>query len=280
MKHEAISDRREVVKMLYGLGLSYQEVANALNDSVSAIINDVKKLGGADAFPGHVSVQTPEIKTLNFQAALVAYIELRPSRKKCPLGAQALGRYLGIREAEIFACGIATAMNVLLRPQYPPERRSYHILLRAIFGDRAGAWESDIPVHPNDGVLLDYLEAVRDKKVPLPTREDFGSEIAKFLVANDRPYIAPIWEGDEMYREIDRWITLSLTERQATVIQMRFAIGYDRMHKFDEIGMRYDLARERIRQIEAKALRDLRENVDASKFGRYIWCREYETAGS
>ena len=49
-----------------------------------------------------------------------------------------------------------------------------------------------------------------------------------------------------------------LTPRQEKVIRPRFGIGCEREHTLEEIGQEFDLTRERIRQIEAKALRHLR----------------------
>ena len=50
----------------------------------------------------------------------------------------------------------------------------------------------------------------------------------------------------------------SLTEREAKVLQMRFGIGMNTDHTLEEVGKQFDVTRERIRQIEAKALRKLR----------------------
>ncbi len=53
----------------------------------------------------------------------------------------------------------------------------------------------------------------------------------------------------------------SLTEREAKVMQMRFGIGMNTNHTLEEIGKQFGVTRERIRQIEAKALRKLRHPV-------------------
>ena len=50
----------------------------------------------------------------------------------------------------------------------------------------------------------------------------------------------------------------SLTDREAKVLQMRFGIGMNTDHTLEEVGKQFDVTRERIRQIEAKALRKLR----------------------
>jgi RNA polymerase primary sigma factor len=58
--------------------------------------------------------------------------------------------------------------------------------------------------------------------------------------------------------EITRQVLKSLTPREEKVLRMRFGIGERRDHTLEEIGQDFDVTRERIRQIEAKALRKLR----------------------
>ena len=50
----------------------------------------------------------------------------------------------------------------------------------------------------------------------------------------------------------------SLTQREAKVLRMRFGIEMNTDHTLEEVGKQFDVTRERIRQIEAKALRKLR----------------------
>jgi len=53
-------------------------------------------------------------------------------------------------------------------------------------------------------------------------------------------------------------ILSTLTQREAKVLRMRFGIGMNTDHTLEEVGKQFDVTRERIRQIEAKALRKLR----------------------
>ena len=53
-------------------------------------------------------------------------------------------------------------------------------------------------------------------------------------------------------------ILKTLSPKEETVIRLRFGIGCEREHTLEEIGQEFDVTRERIRQIEAKALRQLR----------------------
>jgi len=55
----------------------------------------------------------------------------------------------------------------------------------------------------------------------------------------------------------------SLTQREAKVLRMRFGIEMNTDHTLEEVGKQFDVTRERIRQIEAKALRKLRHPTRA-----------------
>ena len=62
----------------------------------------------------------------------------------------------------------------------------------------------------------------------------------------------------EGLREATKDILGGLTAREAKVLRMRFGIDMNTAHTLEEVGKQFDVTRERIRQIEAKALRKLR----------------------
>ena len=62
----------------------------------------------------------------------------------------------------------------------------------------------------------------------------------------------------------------SLTEREAKVIRMRFGIGMNNAHTLEEVGKQFDVTRERIRQIEAKALRKMRHPTRSERLRSYL----------
>lgn len=65
-------------------------------------------------------------------------------------------------------------------------------------------------------------------------------------------------------------IISTLTEREQKIIRLRFGIGGGRPHTLEEVGAEFDVTRERIRQIEAKALNKLRKNKDTKKLHEYL----------
>ena len=58
----------------------------------------------------------------------------------------------------------------------------------------------------------------------------------------------------------------TLTPREEAVIRLRFGLHDGRCHTLEEVGTEFNVTRERIRQIEAKALRKLRHPVRSNKF--------------
>ncbi len=65
-------------------------------------------------------------------------------------------------------------------------------------------------------------------------------------------------------------ILATLSDREQKIIKMRFGIGGDRPHTLEEVGAEFSVTRERIRQIEAKALSKLRKHKDTKKLHEYL----------
>jgi RNA polymerase primary sigma factor len=62
----------------------------------------------------------------------------------------------------------------------------------------------------------------------------------------------------------------TLTPREERVVRKRFGLGMDSEHTLEEVGQDFDVTRERIRQIEAKALRKLRHPSRAKKLRSFV----------
>lgn len=90
-----------------------------------------------------------------------------------------------------------------------------------------------------------------------PIGDDEDSHLGDFI--EDTNIISPIDAAtSEGLREATRQVLENLTEREAKVLKMRFGIDMPTDHTLEEVGKQFDVTRERIRQIEAKALRKLR----------------------
>ena len=70
--------------------------------------------------------------------------------------------------------------------------------------------------------------------------------------------------------EQTRKILATLTPREEKVLRMRFGIGEESDHTLEEVGQDFNVTRERIRQIEAKALRKLRHPCRSSKLKTFV----------
>lgn len=90
-----------------------------------------------------------------------------------------------------------------------------------------------------------------------PVGEEEDSYLGDFIPDEDAP--APIDTAmqavfkDELNKALN-----TLPEREREVLKFRYGVGYDRSHTLEEVGKQFKVTRERIRQIEAKALRKLR----------------------
>ena len=90
-----------------------------------------------------------------------------------------------------------------------------------------------------------------------PIGDDEDSHLGDFI--EDANISSPIDSSlDEGLREATKEVLSSLTAREAKVLRMRFGIDMNTDHTLEEVGKQFDVTRERIRQIEAKALRKLR----------------------
>ncbi|MDX1950108.1 MAG: RNA polymerase sigma factor RpoD [Rickettsiales bacterium] len=97
-----------------------------------------------------------------------------------------------------------------------------------------------------------------------PVGDDDGSFLGDFI--EDANAVLPIDAAtQENLREATTEILASLTPREERVLRMRFGIGMNTDHTLEEVGQQFSVTRERIRQIEAKALRKLKHPSRAKK---------------
>ena len=90
-----------------------------------------------------------------------------------------------------------------------------------------------------------------------PVGDDEDSSLGDFI--EDVYAVSPMESAtDEGLNEATRDVLDTLTAREAKVLRMRFGIDMNTDHTLEEVGKQFDVTRERIRQIEAKALRKLR----------------------
>ena len=76
--------------------------------------------------------------------------------------------------------------------------------------------------------------------------------------------------ANQILKEQLATIISTLSDREQKIIKMRFGIGGERPHTLEEVGYEFSVTRERIRQIEAKALSKLRKHKDTKKLHEYL----------
>jgi len=110
---------------------------------------------------------------------------------------------------------------------------------------------------PEDKVRRVLKIAKEPISMETPIGDDEDSHLGDFI--EDATVDSPVDSSiDEGLREATKDVLGSLTAREAKVLRMRFGIDMNTDHTLEEVGKQFDVTRERIRQIEAKALRKLR----------------------
>jgi RNA polymerase primary sigma factor len=134
---------------------------------------------------------------------------------------------------------------------------------------------------PDAALLAEKMEIAEDKirkimkiaKEPIsmetPIGDDDDSHLGDFIEdsANTAPIEAAMQAG---LRDVVKDILDSLTPREAKVLRMRFGIEMSTDHTLEEVGKQFDVTRERIRQIEAKALRKLKHPSRSDKLRSFV----------
>ena len=136
-------------------------------------------------------------------------------------------------------------------------------------------------IEPDPATLAVKMEMPEDKirkimkiaKEPIsmetPIGDDEDSHLGDFI--EDSSTLSP--DDSAIYanlRDATREVLDSLTSREAKVLRMRFGIEMNTDHTLEEVGKQFDVTRERIRQIEAKALRKLRHPTRSEKLKSFV----------
>lgn len=99
--------------------------------------------------------------------------------------------------------------------------------------------------------------------------DDDDSSLGDFIEDEDR--VSPEDSAaTQLLKEQIASILSTLSDREQKIIKMRFGIGGGKSHTLEEVGAEFSVTRERIRQIEAKALTKLRKNKDTKKLHEYL----------
>ena len=122
---------------------------------------------------------------------------------------------------------------------------------------------------PEDKVRKVLKIAKEPISMETPIGDDEDSHLGDFI--EDSGVVSPVESATmEGLREATQNMLASLTSREAKVLRMRFGIDMNTDHTLEEVGKQFDVTRERIRQIEAKALRKLRHPTRSDKLKSFL----------
>jgi RNA polymerase primary sigma factor len=122
---------------------------------------------------------------------------------------------------------------------------------------------------PEDKIRKVLKIAKEPISMETPIGDDEDSHLGDFI--EDSSAISPLEDAtSRSLAEATHQILASLTPREAKVLRMRFGIDMTTDHTLEEVGKQFDVTRERIRQIEAKALRKLRHPSRANYLRSFL----------
>ena len=122
---------------------------------------------------------------------------------------------------------------------------------------------------PEDKVRKVLKIAKEPISMETPIGDDEDSHLGDFI--EDTAAVSPLESAtSQSLAEATHQILASLTPREAKVLRMRFGIDMNTDHTLEEVGKQFDVTRERIRQIEAKALRKLRHPSRANYLRSFL----------
>ena len=128
------------------------------------------------------------------------------------------------------------------------------------------AAELDMPVERVREILKISQEPV---SLETPIGEEEDSHLGDFIQDDNVPVPAEAAAQTLLKEQLDEVLD-TLTEREQKVLKLRFGLEDGRARTLEEVGKKFDVTRERIRQIEAKALRKLRHPTRSKKLKDYL----------
>ena len=121
-------------------------------------------------------------------------------------------------------------------------------------GEKMKRWEIEMKKYDNDAVLnQNALETIEYKDVSYIDNNNGEKDLVK-----------------ESLESVIKDLLFNLSPREAKILMMRFGIGLKKDHTLEEVARQFDVTRERIRQIEARALRKLRHPSRAHKLQSFL----------
>lgn len=257
--YQARRARIPLIQMLEPLGLSLDWIAEVVGCDKTTLREDLKSEGiTRKSKMDRAQIFRNVIK--RYAECWVRFMRDEPSQDSSE-GFDAeivmlhLGDWLQVNDLVPFINGLVMAMGKLIMPGYHADLEPEAVLIRAMLCE---IWAPDSYKSRNPVQLLsDYFVGIQAGAIlPPSSHDDLLRDLTDRCVSDERGDIKPVWPHN--VREVVGKILDTLTEREAKVIRMRFGIGGEKSRTLEEVGNDFEVTRERIRFIEAKALRKLR----------------------
>ncbi len=141
--------------------------------------------------------------------------------------------------------------------------------------------EQEYEREPTPAELAEVLELPADKvwetmrysgkhaSLDAPMANGEETSLLDVLVNYSSPRADNVLMNESLQKEIERSLA-TLTERERDVLKLFFGIGYKQSHTLEEIGEKFELTRERVRQIKEKAIRRLRHTSRSKLLKAYL----------
>ena len=122
---------------------------------------------------------------------------------------------------------------------------------------------------PEDKITDTLKVSGRHISVDAPFVDGEDNSLLDVLVNEDAPNADRTLMNESLSKEIDQ-VLMNLSEREAEIVKLFFGIGGGQEMTLEEIGLKFGLTRERVRQIKEKAIRRLRQESFCSSLKPYL----------
>ena len=131
------------------------------------------------------------------------------------------------------------------------------------------AWETKLPVAVAEDCLRLYNQFIKSTSLDLPIGEEEETLLGDVIPIEGEIPVEELAALDFLKEEL-KGVLSTLTEREQKVLRLRFGLDDGRTRTLEEVGKEFNVTRERIRQIEAKALRKLRHPSRSRKLKDFL----------
>jgi len=121
---------------------------------------------------------------------------------------------------------------------------------------------------PRLKILTLTTKLIVEKEIPLEKLLPLSQVSEKLLPAVEPEVLDKLYKED--LKHIIKESLSTLTDRESDIIKLYFGIGYDKQHTLDEIADRYNVTRERVRQIKERAIKRLRHPSREERLKNFI----------